>query len=242
MISTVPTTAIRKRKVLIISDEPVTAEVWGFSLSQMGLESRLIAISDDILGAWEDELPDLIILEDFNKEDEELAICRQLRAVSVVPILYLTSKTDERFQLAVYEAGADDCISYPITPRLFQAKANAWLHRTVELPIVALDEVCLGGFRLSPNQRQIILPSGKAVGLTTLEFRLLYLLMSHPGKVFSPDEIIKKVWDYDCSVEGRLIKNHLYRLRRKIEPDASHPHYLLSDGYNGYKFQPDGAA
>jgi DNA-binding response OmpR family regulator len=231
----------KKLKILIISDEPATATIWGYSLTQVGLEVTLIALTDAIMETWETEIPDLIIIEDFNEEMGELDVCKMLRDVTAVPILFLTTKLSENFQLDVYKAGADECIPFPITPRLFQAKVNAWLRQTRSLPMLEIGEIAAGDFRLDPGERVISLPhNGGPVKLTTLETRLLILLLSNAGKVLAPADIIEKVWGYHNVDDHKLVKNHIFRLRRKIETDPAHPRYLISVGSTGYKFQPAG--
>jgi DNA-binding response OmpR family regulator len=227
-------------RVLIISDEPSTAAIWGFSLNQVGFQVTLIGISDSILEVCMEVLPDLIIIEDFNKEVEEIGLCRQLRRETAVPILYLTGKTDEAFQIQVYKVGADECITFPITPRLFQAKVEAWLRRTMSIPLAALKEVECGELRLNADKRWLRLPADKLVKLTNLETRLLYLLMSHPGQVFETDEIVNKVWGYWGEGDKSLLKNLVYRLRRKMEPDLEHPRWVVTVKDRGYAFENGG--
>jgi DNA-binding response OmpR family regulator len=225
-------------RVLLLTDEPEMAAIWAYTLSQMQLEVRLMSLSEAIMEAWASFIPDLVIIEDFNEEVEELDVCRSLRALTIVPMLYFTTKLSESYHLQVYGAGADDCIAYPITPRLFQAKVNAWLRRTRSLPLAAVDPVQASGFTLHPEYRQVSLPSGGCVRLTVLETRLLYLLMSHAGQPLPKRDLIERVWGHHTSIDQRLLKNHIYRLRQKIEPDPTRPRYLLSSGYTGFKFQP----
>lgn len=224
-------------KVLIISDELTTAEVWGFSLNQVGLNVTLIGIEDPVLETWMEVTPDLIIIEDFNKDVEEIELCRQLRKETAVPILYLTGKTEETFLLQVYEVGADECITFPITPRLFQAKVKAWLRRTMSVPLAALNEVEIGELRLNVDKRVLNLPAGEQVKLTNLESRLLYLLMSHPGRGFDSEEIVNRVWGYWGEGDGTLLKNLVYRLRRKIEPNPNQPRFIVTVEGHGYGFK-----
>jgi two-component system response regulator RegX3 len=227
-----------KLKILIISDEPATAAVWGFSLTQLGLDVRLVAITEPIMKIWEAEIPDLIILEDFDENIEELDILRMLREVTVVPILFLTTKLNENFLLDVYQSGADECIPLPVTPRLFQAKVNAWLRRTRSMPIAEVSEIIAGDIRLKPGEREIYFSNDtEPVKLTILETRLLILLMSNAGKVMAPGDIIEKVWGYRSVDDRKLVKNHIFRLRRKVEPDPANPRFLISVGSKGYKFQ-----
>ena len=237
MESAVNNTASRTTaKVLIISDEPDTARIWGFSLMQVGLEVSVIGISDSTLQTWAEALPDLIIIEDFNTQIEELELCQQLRAETVVPILYMTTKVDEGFLLEAYRVGADECVPFPVSPRLFQAKVKAWLRRVQAMPMTALDEVQAGAFRLNPANKRLVNAASEVIKLTVLEARLLYQLMSHPGWIFEPDRLVERVWGYYGDGDSALLKNLVYRLRRKIEPDPGRPRYLLTEASAGYKF------
>jgi DNA-binding response OmpR family regulator len=227
-------------RVLIISDEPATAAVWGFSLNQVGFDVILIGITDSVLEACMEVLPDLIIIEDFNKEVEEVDLCCHIRRETAVPILYLTGKTDEAFQIQVYKVGADECITFPITPRLFQVKVEAWLRRTMSIPLAALNDVECGELHLNADKRWLRLPAGELVKLTNLETRLLYLLMSHPGQLFETDEIVNKVWGYWGEGDKSLLKNLVYRLRRKMEPDLEHPRWVVTVKDRGYAFRNEG--
>lgn len=228
-----------RARVLIISDEQLTAEVWSYSLSRLGLDVTLVGITDPIIEKFVETTPDLIIIEDFNKDIEEIELCKRLRGESVAPILYLTGKTDEAFQLQVYEVGADECITFPITPRLFQVKVKAWLRRTMSIPFSILNEIELDRLRLDVDKRILNLPTGDRVKLTNLESRLLYLFMSYPGRVFEVDEIVNKVWGYWGEGDGTLLKNLVYRLRRKIEPNPNQPRHIVTVEGSGYGFRVD---
>lgn len=226
----------KRARVLIISDELNTAAIWGYSLSQVEIDVKLIGPNENVLEVWDTEIPDITIIEDFDDQVEMLAVCQKLRAITISPILYFTSRISENDHLKIYQAGADECIPYPITPRIFQAKVGAWLRRTRSLPLAALDEIQVGGFVLDPTLKQITLPGGKRVNLTLLETRLLYFLMNHAGRVIPKDELIERVWGHSNEFDRRLLKNHIYRLRRKIEPNPSSPRYLINVGYSGYEF------
>lgn len=230
------TSAARAAKVLIISDEPVGAKIWGFASNQLGLEAVIIGANDPVIDTWGKELPDLIVIEDTNDRTEEIAIMKQLRELTVVPVLYMTSKASEAFHLRVYQAGADECIPCPVSSRMFQAKISAWIRRAGNIPMSALDEVHTGGFALSASQRRLSLPCGDDIRLTVLEARALFLFMSHPGRAFNNEEVIEKVWGYANSGDTSLLKHLIFRLRRKIEPDPNRPRYLRYERSTGYSF------
>lgn len=223
-------------KGLVISDEMESGKIWGYSLEQIGIQVTLVKVTEDIPGIWRDILPDLVLLEDFNLEAEELEVCRQLRQVSPVPILLLTRKSDETFQMEAYQAGVDECILQPISPRLFLAKVRAWMRQARSLPYAAVGDLETGGFVLEPDCRRLSLPDGSRVPLTNLEVRLLYILMGHPGKAVDSASLIERIWGSYGGGDNVMLKNLVYRLRRKIETDPARPACLLTDANLGYRF------
>jgi DNA-binding response OmpR family regulator len=225
-----------KVKGLVICDEMESGRIWGYSLEQIGIRVTLARVSDDILALWRDVLPDLVLLEDFNLENEELEICRQLRQVSPVPILLLTRKTDEIFQLEAYRLGVDECILQPISPLLFLAKVQAWMRQTRSLPYATVEDLEASGYRLEPDCRRLSLPDGSRIQLTNLEVRLLYVLMHRPGKAVDSASLIERIWGSYGGGDNVMLKNLVYRLRRKIERDPARPACLLTAGGQGYRF------
>jgi two-component system, OmpR family, KDP operon response regulator KdpE len=223
--------------VLVISDQTETARVWAFTLKQMGLEVCLAGFSERTLQLWADEYPDLIVLEVYDTKAEVFDFCHRLRDEAAVPILFLTSRNDEAFILEAYKAGADECVPHPVSPRLFMAKIQAWLRRSLVVPSATLDVLQVGGFLLDPDRKAVMIPTGSLVKLTNLESRLLYLLMSHQGWILETDYLVERIWGHFGEGDSVLLKNVVYRLRRKIEPDPSNPRYLLTESSIGYKFQ-----
>jgi DNA-binding response OmpR family regulator len=223
-------------KGLVITDELESGKIWGYSLEQIGIQVTLVKVTEDIPVIWREILPDLVLLEDFNPEIEELEVCRQLRQISPVPILLLTMKTDETFQLEAYRAGVDECILQPISPLLFLAKVRTWLRQTRSLPYAAVGDLEAGGFVLEPDCRRLSLPDGSRLQLTNLEMRLLYVLMSHPGKPVDSASLIERIWGSYGGGDHVMLKNLVYRLRRKIETEPNNPACLLTDANLGYRF------
>lgn len=133
-------------------------------------------------------------------------------------------------------AGVDDVVVKPIRPAIFLAKILAWMRRSWTVPIDNLSLVKAGKHRVDPARRCLIDPAGIEIRLTNLEFRLLHLLMSRPGFVFSLEEIIESIWGGHGNGDQVLLKNVVYRLRKKIEADPGNP-LLLQTGQGGYSFQ-----
>lgn len=233
-------TSLLNATVLVVSDQPETARIWAFTLKQMGLEVCLAGFSDRTLQLWAEEYPDLIVLDVYDHGADVFEFCHRLRDEAAVPILFLTSRNDEAFILEAYKAGADECVPHPVSPRLFMAKIQAWLRRSLVVPSATLDVLQVGGFLLDPDRKAVMIPGGNMVKLTNLEARLLYLLLSHQGWILETDYLVERVWGHFGEGDSVLLKNVVYRLRRKIEPDPSQPRYLLTESSIGYKFQVSG--
>jgi DNA-binding response OmpR family regulator len=165
-----------------------------------------------------------------------LALVRKLRAETVTPILMLVHSIPEDQIVEVYNAGADECIIKPIGPALMIAKARSWMRRTWSITEDAIENIRIGNCVLLASTRQFQIGNQLTVKLTSLELRLLHLLMNRSPRAVSHDEIIQKVWEYTADSDYGALKNVIYRLRQKIEVDPTQPHYLLTVPGVGYKF------
>ncbi len=226
-------------RVLFVSDDLETAQLWAFGLNQKGLETVVARSAREALDYWAKDTYDLIIINVYSAQIDGIELCRCLRTEIVNPILLFTHSSDESYLLAAYEAGADECVVKPIGVRLFLAKVMAWLRRSWTVPAEALDTVQAGELRLDPARRQLTKPDETVVKLTNLEFRLLHLLMTHQGQVLETNTIVERVWGFSGSGDSTLLKNVVYRLRRKIEADPGQPRYLQTMAGEGYAIAPN---
>ena len=223
-------------KVFVVCNQRDTAPVWGYILRQQGLIVILETSIEKVIDRWSTEMPDLVVL-DLNVEHEEcMELYQKFRAVSVAPILLFLPTYHETEILEAYAAGVDDVVIKPVSPAIFLAKILAWMRRSWTVPIDNLSLVKAGKHRLDPARRCLIDPDSMEIRLTNLEFRLLHLLMSQPGFVFSLEEIIESIWGGYDNGDQVLLKNVVYRLRRKIEEDPGRPLFLRT-GQGGYSFQ-----
>jgi DNA-binding response OmpR family regulator len=207
-------------------------------LREKGLGVQLATAAEEAVLQWEEHIPELIVIDTLLDLDG-IQATRRLRAETVVPILLLTPRNNEAHILEAYLAGADECAVKPISPALFWAKVRAWLRRAWTVSADSLDCLQAGALRLEPTQRQVIRGEGEVIKLTNLEFRLLHLLMSHSGWVLKTDDIVQRVWGFYGNGDSSLLKNVVYRLRRKIDPDPQNPRYIHTEAGLGYRFQPD---
>lgn len=222
-------------KVLIVSNQQTTGPLWVFSLQQQSLNVALESNPANTVARWEMEIPDLIILDMSLPEDATLALIRNLRAETLTPILLLTPVRSDEHVLEAYKAGVDDCLLKPVSPSLFQAKIKVWLRRSGNIFTDALNPVKVGTLQLFPAEKLVLLKNGGAVRLTNLELRLLYYLMNRPGQIVTIEELNQKVWGYTAEADNSMLKNVVYRLRRKIESDPANPLIIQTVVGTGYK-------
>jgi len=228
--------AVHIPKVFVVCNQRDTAPVWGYILRQQGLIVILESHIEKAVDRWSTEMTDLVVLDLDVNHQERMDLYQKFRAVSVAPILLFLPTYHETEILEAYRAGVDDVVVEPVSPAIFLAKILAWMRRSWTVPIDNLSLVKAGKHRLDPGQRCMIDPDGMEIRLTNLEFRLLHLLMSRPGFVFSLEEIIESIWGGYGNGDQVLLKNVVYRLRKKIEEDPGRPLFLQT-GQGGYSFQ-----
>jgi len=221
--------------VLILDDDPHTVEVVQLYLRRDG--HHVLSATDGIAGLSlaREAQPDLIILDLMLPGMDGLEICRILRQESDVPIVMLTARADEEDRLAGLDFGADDYVTKPFSPRELAARIRAVLRRS------ARDELEGGAARLdyesiSMEMRQrTVHVDGTQIHLTPTEIRLLALLMREPGRTFSRDQIIDRVFGYDFEGFDRTVDSHVYSLRRKLEAAAGDKKYIHTIYGVGYR-------
>ena len=222
--------------VLIIEDDPDTVELVRLYLARDGHKVVATADGREGLRLARSESPDMIVLDLMIPGLHGLEVCRILRQESEVPIVMLTARVEEEDRLAGLDLGADDYVTKPFSPRELAARVRAVLRRS------ARDELEKGPTQLTYadvtvdlNLRLAYL-GGTQVRLTPTETRLLILLMRMPGRVFTRDQIIERVFGYDFDGFDRTVDAHVSNLRRKLEADPEKPRYIHTIYGIGYKF------
>jgi DNA-binding response OmpR family regulator len=223
-------------RIFVVCDQSDTAPVWGYILRQKGLSVILETSFEKAIERWPSEIMDIVVIDIDVPHQERMELYRRFRAVSVTPFLLFLPTYHESEILQAYAAGVDEVLIKPISPAVFLAKIMAWTRRSWTVAVDGLNLVNAGKNRLDPARRSLINPSGMEVKLTNLEFRLLHLLMSRPGHFFNAEDIVESIWGGYDSGDQVLLKNVVYRLRRKIESDPSNP-ALIQTGPRGYCFQ-----
>jgi DNA-binding response OmpR family regulator len=164
-------------------------------------------------------------------------VCRQLRERErATPILMLTAKSEERDKVLGLDLGADDYVTKPFSIRELLARVRALLRRVeLDQPEEAPAEIAFGDLVIEPAKRKVRV-AGEPVELTAKEFDLLNLFAQHPGRAFSRQELLDKVWGYQYAGYSHTVNSHINRLRSKIEPDPSAPRYVQTVWGVGYRF------
>ena len=223
-------------RILVVEDEAIVAEVVERFLRREGYETMVVGDGRQALNELSRFLPDLIVLDIMLPEVDGLEVCRQVRSRAQTPIIMLTARGDETDKVLGLGLGADDYVTKPFSPRELAARVQAVLRRAKAQPGDA-EMLRFGSLRISARTR-IVEREGVDLRLTAREFDLLLYLARHAGQVFSRDQLMDAVWDYDFAGDTGTVTVHMRRLREKVEEDPSRPRYLKTVWGVGYKFEP----
>jgi two-component system, OmpR family, alkaline phosphatase synthesis response regulator PhoP len=224
--------------ILVVDDEEPIRELLRFNLEKEGYRVRIAKDGPEALASVEKELPDLLVLDVMLPEMDGLEVCRRLRLNpkhQQIPIIMLTARSEEIDKVLGLELGADDYMTKPFSHRELIARIKARLRRLTiqddsESMIVRGElRIDLSGFR--------VLIRGEETELTPKEFELLRVFAAHPGKVYSRDELLERIWGYEYHGDTRTVDVHVRHLRLKIEKDPSNPEYIETLRGIGYRFK-----
>jgi two-component system alkaline phosphatase synthesis response regulator PhoP len=220
------------KRVLVVDDDVKTVELVKLYLNRDGYRVLTAYDGTEALRLAREGHPDLIVLDLMLPGIDGLEICRTLRGESDVPIIMLTARTTEENRLTGLDLGADDYVPKPFSPKELAARVRAVLRR---LPGErGPDEIKYGELTVNFLRHEASL-AGRPLNLTTVEFKLLGVLAKEPGRVFSRAQLIDEALGYAFEGFDRTIDVHILNLRRKLEPDPSHPKYLKTVYGAGYK-------
>ncbi|MDH7481380.1 MAG: response regulator transcription factor [Armatimonadota bacterium] len=226
-----------KQKVLVVDDDENTCELVRLQLEMAGFEPVCAYNGKEGLAVAREHRPNLIILDLMLPELDGIEVCREIRRFSDVPIIMLTGKGDEFDRVLGLEMGADDYVVKPFSPRELIARVKAVSRRTKQAASQEDQQVLnFPGFYINLLSREVRVNNEK-VSLTPKEFDLLWHLASNRDRVFTREQLLKQVWDYDEFFgDERTVDQHVKRLRRKIERDNSSCRIATVWGV-GYRFE-----
>ena len=228
-----------KQRILIVDNEPQTRRVLRRSLTKRGYDVRVAADDVDALQTFGDWPPDLVVTDLSLPTTDGIQLCRNLRAISQLPIIMLSVRAEERTKVQALDAGADDYVTKPFGIDELLARIRAALRRALaaQLNKVVSPVIEVGDFRLDLETRRVVV-RGQEVHLTPKEYDLLIYLISHLGKVLTHRTLLAAIWREGSLKQTDSLRVFVGQLRKKIEPEPTTPRYILTEPWIGYRFKP----
>jgi DNA-binding response OmpR family regulator len=228
------------RKVLVVDDDKILRSMLGQLLAAEGMQVSEAQDARTMYSAIGQVRPDLVLLDLMLPDEDGLSALRRISPSFEGGIVIITSRDDVIDRVAGLEAGADDYVCKPVHPRELLARVRAVLRRrrakltqpTGRDPAALMFE----GFELDLADRRLVSPAGNQVELTSIEFELLRLLATHPGRVLSRDDLMQHVREWSWIADGHCIDQHISRLRRKMEAEGAKARLIRSVRGTGYVF------
>jgi two-component system KDP operon response regulator KdpE len=222
--------------ILVVDDEPQITRVLRTSLSAQGYDIRVANSGEMALEIMKDWHPHLIITDLSMPSIDGIELCRHVRAISQVPIVVLSVRDNERQKVEALDAGADDYVTKPFGMNELLARVRANLRR---VPAEAETDpvIAIGDFRIDTAARKVMVRRSE-VRLTPKEFELLVYLARRPGKVVNHRTLLAAIWGGQSTEQVEYLRVFVGQLRKKLEPDAASPRYIVTEPWVGYRFEP----
>lgn len=222
-------------RILAVEDDERIRAAVKLALEDEGWTVDEAGSGEEAIELFNRSAPDVVLIDIMLPGIDGFELCRTLRRTSAVPIVMVTARADTHDVVAGLEAGADDYLTKPFAPKELSARIRALLRRI--RPIVpGHARLVFGNLEIVPEEGKV-LRDGTELHLTKTEFRLLCELAQNPGRVFSRESLLDKVWGYDYFGDGRLVDVHVRRLRTKVEADPANPRHVVTVRGLGYRLQ-----
>ena len=224
-------------RVLVVDDEKLIVKGIKFSLEQEGWEVDVAYDGEEALNLVKSSTYDVMILDVMLPKYDGLQVCQIVREFSNIPIIMLTAKGEDMDKIMGLEYGADDYVTKPFNILELKARIKAILRRAVHGEREQNKKLLeVGSLRLELSSKRVFL-NNQEVNLTAKEFDMLELFATHPGKVYSRDQLLDTIWGRDYPGDVRTVDVHVRRLREKIEPNPGQPEYIHTKWGVGYYFK-----
>jgi two-component system KDP operon response regulator KdpE len=232
------TMAMHARTILVAEDEAALRDFVSRNLRARGFAVVEASNGLEAVAVWENEQPDVLILDLMMPRMDGLEVCRRVRAHSTVPIIVLTALDAESDKVAALDLGADDYLTKPFGVEELLARVRAALRRVGWTAPAPSQGIRAFGTLEIDLDGHVVRQAGVEVRLTPTEFALLAQLVSNPGKVLTHRMLLQRIWGAQYGDEAEYLRVYMGRLRRKLEPDPARPRYLLTEPGVGYRFMP----
>jgi DNA-binding response OmpR family regulator len=222
-------------RILAVEDDERIRAAVKLALEDEGWTVSEAATGEDALTQFQQEPSDVVLIDIMLPGIDGFEVCRSIRRTSDVPIVMVTARADTHDVVAGLEAGADDYLTKPFAPKELSARIRALLRRA-RTSEVSSPHLRFGDLEIVPEEG-VVRRNGKDVHLTKTEFRVLVELAQNPGRVFSREVLLERIWGYGYFGDGRLVDVHVRRLRTKVEADPANPRHVVTVRGLGYKLQ-----
>jgi len=223
-------------RILVVDDDDNVRFLVSAYLEREGYLVASAADGAEALRQFAAFQPEVLILDLMLPGVGGLEVAKKVRASREIPILMLTARGEEEDVLAGFDAGADDYLTKPFSPKVLVARVEAILRRVGVTPEEGDGPIVRDGLVLDGRSREVTI-DGRPVELTTLEFELLQVLAEHPGWVYSREQLLERVWGFEYLGDSRVVDVHVANLRKKIGDDSSSPRFIATIRGVGYKFR-----
>jgi two-component system, OmpR family, KDP operon response regulator KdpE len=228
-----------KKRILVVDDESQITRVLRTALTGSGYEVRTADDGHSGLRLAREWQPDLVITDVSMPNMSGIELCRQLRAESTVPIIVLSVKGEEKTKVEALDAGADDYVTKPIGMNELLARVRRNLARTKPTEDASQRTIAIGDFKIDADAFRVSVKNNE-VRLTPKEFELLLYLARHAGRVVTHRTLLLAIWGPNSLEQPEHLRVLVGQLRKKI--DAETPHYIITEPWVGYRFEPSGEA
>jgi two-component system KDP operon response regulator KdpE len=225
----------RSARILLVDDEVSIQRALAPLLRSRGYEVVVAGTGAEALQAIAARAPDLIVLDLGLPDIEGTEVCRRIRADSAVPVIVLSARGGEADKVSALDLGADDYVSKPFSPEELLARIRVALRRVFSEDDGEVGRVRFGDMTIDYDRRRVV-RGDEEIRLTPKEFDLLSLLAKNPDRVLTHRAILKAVWGPNAVDQPEHLWVLMAQLRKKLEPDPSHPRYLISEPWVGYRF------
>ena len=220
-------------KILIVEDEPAIADTLIYALKTEGLETEWVTTGDNALSIVDNLDIDLVLLDIGLPDMSGFDVCKQMRQSSDLPIIFLTSRTEEIDQVLGLELGADDYVTKPFSPRVLTARIRTRLRQKKTLQKIEDS----AGFLINSEGANITL-NNENLDLSRYEYRILKLLLEHPGRIYSRSQLMEHAWEEPERSFDRTVDTHIKTIRKKIKNLMPDKDYIRTHRGLGYSYQP----
>lgn len=224
-------------KILLVEDDPKIAKVVKVYLEDARYKTHHVMLGKEALAYAAEEAPLLVILDLMLPDISGEAVCRELREMGDFPIIMLTSKSSEEERVTGFALGADDYVVKPFSAKELVYRVQAVLKRAQKKDLDTLKPISFNnGLLVLDGQSYRVTKGGMKANLTPTEFKILYTLASHTGKVFTREELVEKALGYKFEGYERSVDAHIKNIRQKIEEDVKNPVFIITIYGVGYRF------